>query len=250
MFICKNLRVRVEEKTLLSNISFDVKPGEIHVIMGPNGGGKSSLLKSIAGIGGYSVLADTLSLNDADLTPFDIAKRANLGIFLSFQHPPAIPGLKLVSLIKESINARQTDQKKEKLSSAIILNELKKWTKELQFDEYLYKSEVNYNLSGGQQKMSELLQLAMLQPELAMLDEIDSGLDVDSLKKVANGINLLADGKRSFIIVTHSRKMTDYLNKIDHVHVLINGQIKTSGGKDLIDFVDKNGYESFIGETL
>jgi len=267
MFECKNLQVLVNtgssanlssdedakmsdknsdknlNKTLLSQVNLNILPGQFHVIMGPNGSGKSTLLKSIAGIGNLQITAEKFTFLNQPLNNLSINQRALAGIFLSFQHPPAIPGLKLAMLIKESVNAKQKELNLPNLTSADILKNLKEYSKNFGFDPNLYKSEVNHMLSGGQQKMSELLQIAMIQPKLVLLDEIDSGLDVDALQKMSNAINKLQSSNRSFILVTHQSKILKYIQSITAVHVIKNGKIAVSGTKELINKIETEGYE-------
>jgi len=241
LFECHNLQTSVNQRRILDGIHLTVQAGDLHVIIGQNGSGKSTFLKCLAGAGQYSSTADACRFDGQNLLTLPIHERARRGLFLSFQHPPALPGLKLASLMKEAVSAQQGTP----ASSAHILQTLKETTAQWGFDDNLYKMEVNHTLSGGQQKMSEMLQAALLHPRLLLLDEIDSGLDMDSVKKVAAAIRHMHTADRGIVLVTHYRRIVDFLGEITAVHVMKNGQLVHTGDMDTFDIIEKNGYESF-----
>ena len=241
MLSIKNLQVRVEDKAILKGISLDVKPGEIHAIMGPNGSGKSTLSHVLAGRPGYEVTAGSVVYKNKDLLEMKPEERAREGVFLAFQYPVEIPGVSNIYLLKAALNASRRHHGDSEVDAMDFLQLVKTQIRALNLDvQFLYRG-VNEGFSGGEKKRNEILQMAVLQPSLCILDETDSGLDIDALKVVADGINALRSPERSFIMVTHYQRLLDYIRP-DWVHVLAHGQIVKTGGPDLAHELEAHGY--------
>ncbi len=241
MLKISKLTVTVDEKTILNGLDLEVGPGEVHAIMGPNGSGKSTLANVIAGREGYQVTSGSVSFLGQDLLSLAPEKRAREGVFLAFQYPVEIPGVANVYLLKEAVNATRQHRGEEKLDAMDFLKLVREKLKLLQMkEEFLYRS-VNEGFSGGEKKRNEIFQMAMLEPRLAVLDETDSGLDIDALKVVADGVNALRTPDRSVILVTHYQRLLDYIVP-DRVHVLAGGRIVRSGDKRLALELEAQGY--------
>ena len=241
MLKISKLTVTVDGKTILNGLDLEVGPGEVHAIMGPNGSGKSTLANVIAGREGYQVTGGSVSFLGQDLLSLAPEKRAREGVFLAFQYPVEIPGVANVYLLKEAVNATRQHRGEEKLDAMDFLKLVREKLKLLQMkEEFLYRS-VNEGFSGGEKKRNEIFQMAMLEPRLAVLDETDSGLDIDALKVVASGVNALRSPDRSVILVTHYQRLLDYIVP-DRVHVLAGGRIVRSGDKRLALELEAQGY--------
>ena len=241
MLSIKDLHARVEETTILKGLDLDIKPGEVHAIMGPNGAGKSTLGYVLSGREGYEVESGSVSLEGKDLLDMEVEERAQAGLFLAFQYPVEIPGVSNMEFMKESVNAMREARGEDALSSAEFLKKAKEACKQVELPLDFLKRGVNEGFSGGEKKRNEIMQMIMLEPKLAILDESDSGLDVDALQVVAKGVNSQRDGKRSFIVVTHYQRLLDYIEP-DYVHILSNGKIVKSGGPELAKEDEKSGY--------
>ena len=241
MLKISKLTVTVDGKTILNGLDLEVGPGEVHAIMGPNGSGKSTLANVIAGREGYPVTGGSVSFLGQDLLSLAPEKRAREGVFLAFQYPVEIPGVANVYLLKEAVNATRQHRGEEKLDAMDFLKLVREKLKLLQMkEEFLYRS-VNEGFSGGEKKRNEIFQMAMLEPRLAVLDETDSGLDIDALKIVADGVNAQRSADRSVILVTHYQRLLDYIVP-DRVHVLAGGRIVRSGDKRLALELEAQGY--------
>ena len=247
MLSIKNLHASVEEKNMIKGLNLDVKPGEVHAIMGPNGAGKSTLGYVLSGRDGYEVSEGDVTLNGKDLLDLEVEERAREGLFLAFQYPVEIPGVSNMEFMKESVNAMREQRGEEALSAAEFLKKAKEACKQVQLPLDFLKRGVNEGFSGGEKKRNEIMQMILLEPSLCILDESDSGLDVDALQVVANGVNSQRDGKRSFIVVTHYQRLLDYI-KPDFVHILADGKIVKSGDASLAPEVEKEGY-AFLGKA-
>jgi len=241
MLSITNLKVNVEGKPILKGIDLDVKAGEVHAIMGPNGSGKSTLAQVLAGREQFEVVAGQARYLDQDLLALKPEERARRGIFLAFQYPVEIPGVSNIYLLKSALNAARLARGESELDAMDFLAVVKDKMKLMEMpEEFLYRA-VNEGFSGGEKKRNEILQLALLEPRLAILDETDSGLDIDALKVVANGVNSLRSPERSFIVVTHYQRLLDYITP-DYVHVLAGGRIVKSGGRELALELEERGY--------
>lgn len=247
MLSIKNLHASVEDKQIIKGLNLDIKPGEVHAIMGPNGAGKSTLGYVLSGRDGYEVTEGEVSLNGKDLLELDVEERAREGLFLAFQYPVEIPGVSNMEFMKESVNAMREQRGEAPLSAAEFLKKAKAACKQVQLPLDFLKRGVNEGFSGGEKKRNEIMQMILLEPSLCILDESDSGLDVDALQVVADGVNSQRDGKRSFIVVTHYQRLLDYI-KPDFVHILADGQIVKSGDASLALEVEKSGY-AFLGKS-
>ena len=247
MLSIKNLHASVEEKNIIKGLNLEVKPGEVHAIMGPNGAGKSTLGYVLSGRDGYEVSEGDVTLNGKDLLDLEVEERAREGLFLAFQYPVEIPGVSNMEFMKESVNAMREQRGEEALSAAEFLKKAKEACKQVQLPLDFLKRGVNEGFSGGEKKRNEIMQMILLEPSLCILDESDSGLDVDALQVVANGVNSQRDGKRSFIVVTHYQRLLDYI-KPDFVHILADGKIVKSGDASLAPEVEKEGY-AFLGKA-
>ncbi|WP_018983052.1 Fe-S cluster assembly ATPase SufC [Salinimonas chungwhensis] len=246
MLKINNLHASVEDKSIIHGLEMEVKPGEVHAIMGPNGAGKSTLGYVLSGRDGYEVTEGSVELDGADLLDMEVEERAQAGLFLAFQYPVEIPGVSNMEFMKESVNAIREHQGKEPLSAAEFLKKAKAAAKQVQLPLDFLKRGVNEGFSGGEKKRNEIMQMILIEPRVAILDESDSGLDVDALQVVADGVNSQRDGERSFIVVTHYQRLLDYI-KPDFVHILADGKIVKSGDASLAHEVEKSGY-SFLGK--
>lgn len=247
MLSIKNLHASVEERNIIKGLNLEVKPGEVHAIMGPNGAGKSTLGYVLSGRDGYEVSKGDVTLNGKDLLDLEVEERAREGLFLAFQYPVEIPGVSNMEFMKESVNAMREERGEEALTAAEFLKKAKEACKQVQLPLDFLKRGVNEGFSGGEKKRNEIMQMILLEPSLCILDESDSGLDVDALQVVANGVNSQRDGKRSFIVVTHYQRLLDYI-KPDFVHILADGKIVKSGDASLAHEVEKEGY-AFLGKA-
>lgn len=242
MLSIKDLKVSVEEKDILKGINLEIKPGEVHAIMGPNGSGKSTLAHVLAGREDYEVEGGSITFNGEDLLEMEVDERAQAGVFLAFQYPVEIPGVTTANFLKESLNAVRGARGEEPLAAGPLLKLMREKAEIVGIDQKLIQRSLNEGFSGGEKKRCEMLQMAMLEPKLAILDETDSGLDIDALKTVSNAVNQLRSSDRSFIIVTHYQRLLDYIVP-DFVHVLFDGRIVTSGDKNLALKLEEKGYD-------
>jgi Fe-S cluster assembly ATP-binding protein len=241
MLQIENLHVSVGGKPILKGINLQVKAGEIHAIMGPNGSGKSTLSHILSGKSGYEITQGTVTYQGSDLTELSPEIRAREGIFLAFQYPVEIPGVSNIYLLKAALNAIRKHRGQPEVDAMDCLTLVKDKIRMLEMDEkFLYRA-VNEGFSGGEKKRNEILQMAILEPKLCILDETDSGLDIDALKVVAEGVNSLRSNDRAFVMITHYQRLLDYI-KPDFVHVLANGQIVKSGGPELALELEEKGY--------
>jgi Fe-S cluster assembly ATP-binding protein len=248
MLNIENLHVSVAEKPILKGINLQVKAGEIHAIMGPNGSGKSTLSHILSGKSGYEITQGTVTYQGTDLTEMPPEIRAREGIFLAFQYPVEIPGVSNIYLLKAALNAVRKHHGQPEVDAMDFLTLVKHKVKLLEMDEkFLYRA-VNEGFSGGEKKRNEILQMAILEPKLCILDETDSGLDIDALKVVADGVNSLRSDDRAFVMITHYQRLLDYI-KPDFVHVLANGQIVKSGGPELALELEEKGYSWLEGQV-
>ena len=241
MIKIKKLKVSVEEKDILKGINLEIPKGEVHAIMGRNGSGKSTLANALAGNEKFEVKSGSIHMNDVDITEMSAENRALSGIFVCFQYPVAIPGVSMAYFLRAAINAHFEHQGKEEMDAVEFLNKSKKILSELNLDDSFLKRSINDGFSGGEKKKSEILQLLSLNPKFAILDETDSGLDIDALKTVADGVNKFNSKDNSTLIITHYERLLEYI-KPDVVHVMIDGKIKKSGDMSLAQEVEKKGY--------
>ena len=243
MLKINNLNVKIDKKSILNGFTLQINPGEIHAIMGPNGSGKSTLSNILSGKKGYNISGEVLFENK-NLFELETDERAHKGIFLAFQYPLEIPGVNTNIFLKTSLNAIRKARGEKELDAIEFLKLVKSKAKELKFDEEKLNRQLNVGFSGGEKKKNEILQMSILNPKLSILDETDSGLDIDALKTVAEGVNSLRKKNNSFLIITHYQRLLDYI-KPDFVHVLMNGKIIKSGGPELALELENKGYENF-----
>jgi len=241
MLEIKGLTAKVEDKDILQGIDLTVKAGEVHAIMGPNGSGKSTLARVLAGHPGYQVTGGQVLYNGVDLLEMAADERARKGVFMAFQYPVEIPGVNNAYFLKAALNARRKEQGLEELDAIDFMTLVKTEAKRLQMDDSMLQRSVNEGFSGGEKKRNEIFHMAVLQPTLAVLDETDSGLDIDALRVVSDGVNALRSPERAFIVVTHYQRLLDYIVP-DHVHVLSEGRIVRSGGRELALELESKGY--------
>ncbi len=237
-----------EQKEIIKGLSLSINDGEVHAIMGPNGSGKSTLSYVLAGRDDYEVTKGSVELDGEDLLDMDPEERAAAGVFLAFQYPVEIPGVNMSTFLKTSINAIRKQRGEDELDALGMLKLIKAKTEALGIKEDMMKRAVNVGFSGGEKKRNEVLQMAMLEPKFCVLDETDSGLDIDALKIVADGVNKLRAENRSFLVITHYQRLLDYI-KPDHVHVLAHGKIVKSGGPELALELEEKGYAEFLEEA-
>ena len=246
----ENLHVTVEDEDIdiLKGLDLTVNTGEVHAIMGPNGSGKSTLASVLAGREEYIVTEGTIRYDGEDLLELEPEERAEEGVFLAFQYPVELPGVSMTNFLKEAVNGVREARGQEPLSAADFLKHMRSQAKLVGLDADLSKRSVNEGFSGGEKKKNEVFQMAMLEPRLAILDETDSGLDIDALQEVADGVNKLRADDRGFVLITHYQRILDYIVP-DHVHVMLDGQIVESGGKTLAMQLEEEGYDRFRQEA-
>lgn len=248
MLQIKNLHAKVEDKDILKGINLTVNAGEVHAIMGPNGSGKSTLSAVIAGNENYEVTEGEVILDGEDLADLAPEERAHKGVFLSFQYPVEIPGVSVTNFMKTAINESRKAKGLEEMPANEMLKLIREKSELLEIDRKFMSRSLNEGFSGGEKKRNEIFQMAMLEPKLAILDETDSGLDIDALRIVANGVNKLKSGKNAVIVITHYQRLLDYIVP-DFVHVLYNGKIVKSGGKELAYELEEKGYDWIKNEN-
>ncbi|MCK5537890.1 MAG: Fe-S cluster assembly ATPase SufC [Bacteroidales bacterium] len=242
MLKIKNLHANIGNKEILKGINLNIKTGEVHAIMGPNGSGKTTLSSVIAGREDYEVTEGSITLDGQDLLDLAPEERAHKGVFMSFQYPVAIPGVTVTNFIKTAINAKRKTEGKEDMPAAELLKMIREKAKLVGIDRSFLSRSLNDGFSGGEKKRNEIFQMAMLEPKMAILDETDSGLDIDALKTVANGVNKLRSKDNAVIVITHYQRLLEYIVP-DFVHVLSDGKIVKTGGKELALELEEKGYE-------
>lgn len=250
MLDIKGLKVDLEEeeKSILKGVDLTVEPGKVHAIMGPNGSGKSTLSYVLSGKDGYEVTGGTATLDGVDLLDMEPEERAAAGLFLAFQYPVEIPGVGNMTFLRTAVNAQRKARGEEELSAGDFLKVVREKAKSLKIDADMLKRPVNVGFSGGEKKRNEILQMAMLEPKMCILDETDSGLDVDAMKLVAEGVNALRSEGRGFLVITHYQRLLDHI-KPDVVHIMANGRIVKTGGPELALEVENNGYADILAEV-
>ena len=248
MLEIKNLCASVDGKEILKGVNLTMGAGEVHAIMGPNGSGKSTLSYVLSGRDGYEVTDGSATYNGKDLLVMEPEERAGEGVFLAFQYPVEIPGVSSMNFLKEAVNSVRKYRGEEVFDAMDFLKFVREKTKKLNITDDMLKRAVNVGFSGGEKKRNEVLQMAVLNPTLAILDETDSGLDVDALRIVGDGVNALRSPERSMLVITHYQRLLDHIVP-DHVHVLAHGRIVKSGGKDLALELEQNGYAEFTAEA-
>ena len=240
-----DLHVSVKGTEIIKGLTLNIGHGEVHAIMGPNGSGKSTLAQTLAGRQDYEVTGGSVSYLEQDLLEMEPDERARAGLFLSFQYPVEIPGVSNIYMLKAALNARRKAANEPEIDSVQFMRFVKEKATLMELDQKFLSRGVNEGFSGGEKKRNEVFQMAVLEPKFAILDETDSGLDIDALKVVANGVNLQRDGKRSFLIITHYQRLLDYVQP-DYVHVLADGRIVRSGDKDLALELEEHGYDDIL----
>ena len=248
MLKIENLQARIEDKEILKGLNIEVNAGEVHAIMGPNGAGKSTFASVVAGKEEYEVTNGSIELNGEDISEMAPEERAHAGVFLSFQYPVEIPGVTVTNFIKSSINETRKAQGLEEMPAKDMLKMIREKSQLLEIDRKFLSRSLNEGFSGGEKKRNEIFQMAMLEPKLAILDETDSGLDIDALRIVANGVNKLKSKDNAVVVITHYQRLLDYIVP-DFVHVLFEGKIVKSGGKELALELEEKGYD-WIKEEL
>ncbi|MFZ0468778.1 MAG: Fe-S cluster assembly ATPase SufC [Thiogranum sp.] len=248
MLTVKDLQVSVDEQPILNGLNLEVGEGEVHAIMGPNGSGKSSFAHVLAGREGYTVTGGEVRFDDQDLLDLSVEERARKGLFLALQYPVELPGVSNLVFLRESLNAIRAARGEPALDAAAFMKVVRDKAGQVNMSPELLKRSVNAGFSGGEKKRNEILQLALLEPRLAILDETDSGLDIDALRVVADGVNALRSPQRAFILVTHYQRLLDYIEP-DYVHVLSGGRIVRSGDKSLALELERRGYGWIAGEA-
>jgi len=249
MLSVQGLKANVGEKEILKGLDLEIGPGEVHAIMGPNGSGKSTFAHVLSGREGYEVTGGSVSFEGQDLLAMEPEERAHRGLFLAFQYPVELPGVNNTYFLKAALNSIRKSRGEPELDAVSFLRLIKEKLKVLHLDDSLLKRPVNFGFSGGEKKRNEIFQMALLEPKLAILDETDSGLDIDALRIVADGVNTLRSPERSVILVTHYQRLLDYIQP-DYVHVLSGGRIIRSGGKDLALELEERGYGWITGEEV
>ncbi|MCC6007617.1 MAG: Fe-S cluster assembly ATPase SufC [Rhodobacteraceae bacterium] len=250
MLEINNLHVKLEEedKAILKGVNLSIGAGEVHAIMGPNGSGKSTLSYVLSGKGGYEVTDGTAMLEGADILSMEPEERAAAGLFLAFQYTVEIPGVGNMIFLRTAVNSQRKARGQEEMSAAEFLKVVREKAKALQIDAEMLKRPVNVGFSGGEKKRNEILQMAMLEPRMCILDETDSGLDVDAMKLVSDGVNALRDAGRSFLVITHYQRLLDHIRP-DIVHIMADGRIIKTGGPELALEVEQNGYADILAEV-
>jgi Fe-S cluster assembly ATP-binding protein len=244
MLSIKDLHVSVEDKAILDGLTLDIPAGEVHAVMGPNGAGKSTLSYALAGRPGYAVTAGTAALDGEDLLALAPNERAAKGVFLSFQYPTEIPGVPALTFIRTALNAQHKARGEAEITAPNFLRLIRAKAADLKIDFDMLKRGLNVGFSGGEKKRMEILQMAVLSPRLAILDETDSGLDIDALRVVSEGVNALRAPDRAMLVITHYQRLLDYI-KPDRVHVLAAGRIVASGGPELAHDLEREGYDRY-----
>jgi len=242
MLEIKNLQVSINNKSILKGLNLSIKPGELHAIMGPNGSGKSTLANVLSGKGGYKI-SGKLNFEGKNLKEIPVEERAKKGIFLAFQYPLEIPGVKTNNFLKTSLNSIRKARGEKEIDTLSFLKLVKEKSSELGIDENFLSRQLNVGFSGGEKKKNEILQMKILDPNFSILDETDSGLDIDALKVIANGVNSSRNKKKSFLVITHYQRLLNYI-KPDFVHVLSDGKIVKSGCSELAEELEKTGYKN------
>lgn len=242
MIKIQDLKAEIEGKSILKGLNLEIGKGEVHAIMGPNGSGKSTLASVLAGNENYDVTGGSVDFLGQDLLELEPEERARLGLFLAFQYPLEIPGVSNANFMKQSVNEVRKSRGLEPLNAASFLKLMRERAALVEIDKSFLSRSVNQGFSGGEKKRNEVFQMAMLEPKFAVLDETDSGLDIDALKIVANGVNKLRNGERSFLVITHYQRLLDYIVP-DYVHILSDGKIIQSGGKELAIELEEKGYD-------
>ncbi|MFQ5438180.1 MAG: Fe-S cluster assembly ATPase SufC [Paracoccaceae bacterium] len=250
MLEIKDLRVKLEaeDKQILKGLSLSVPAGEVHAIMGPNGSGKSTMSYVLSGKNGYEVTGGAATLDGVDLMQMEAEDRAAAGLFLAFQYPVEIPGVGNMTFLRTAVNSQRKARNEAELSAAEFLKLVRSKARSLSIDADMLKRPVNVGFSGGEKKRNEILQMAMLEPKMCILDETDSGLDVDAMKLVAEGVNALRNTRRSFLVITHYQRLLDHIEP-DVVHIMADGRIIKSGGPELALEVEHNGYADLLAEV-
>ena len=243
MLEIKNLKASINKKTILKGLNLSIKPGELHAIMGPNGSGKSTLANVLSGKSGYDITGE-LKFNGESLKTISVEERAQKGIFLAFQYPLEIPGVNTNNFLKTSLNSIRKANGEKELDTLSFIKLVKEKSAELGIDEKILSRQLNVGFSGGEKKKNEILQMKILDPNFSILDETDSGLDIDALKIIAKGVNSSRDGKKAFLVITHYQRLLDYI-KPDFVHVLSDGKIVKTGCSELAEELEKTGYKNF-----
>ncbi len=251
MLKIENLHVSLEEedKQILKGVDLAIQAGKVHAIMGPNGSGKSTLSYVLSGRDGYVITDGTAHLLGEDILDMEPEERAAAGLFLAFQYPVEIPGVGNMTFLRTAVNAQRKARGEEEMSAAGFIKELRAKAQSLKIDAEMLKRPVNVGFSGGEKKRNEILQMAMLEPKMCILDETDSGLDVDAMKLVAEGVNALRDAGRGFLVITHYQRLLDHI-KPDVVHIMADGRIVKTGGPDLAMEVENNGYADILAEAV
>ena len=242
MLEIKNIHAQIDEKSILKGINLDIKPGEVHAIMGPNGSGKSTLASVIAGKEEYEIEEGSILFEGKDIGELSVEERAHQGVFLSFQYPVEIPGVTVTNFIKTALNETRKAKGLEDMPASEMLKRIREKSELLEIDRKFLSRSLNEGFSGGEKKRNEIFQMAMLEPKLAILDETDSGLDIDALRIVANGVNKLKTKDDAVLVITHYQRLLDYIVP-DFVHVLYDGKIVKSGGKELAFELEEKGYD-------
>jgi Fe-S cluster assembly ATP-binding protein len=250
MLVIKDLHVKLEEedKQILKGVNLTVEAGKVHAIMGPNGSGKSTLSYVLSGKGGYEVTQGSATLEGAELLDMEAEERAAAGLFLAFQYPVEIPGVGNMTFLRTAVNAQRKARGEDEMSAGEFLKVIRAKAKTLKIDAEMLKRPVNVGFSGGEKKRNEILQMAMLEPKMCVLDETDSGLDVDAMKLVAEGVNALRSEGRGFLVITHYQRLLDHI-KPDVVHIMSDGRIVKTGGPELALEIENNGYGEILAEV-
>ena len=250
MLKIKDLRVNLEDenKEILKGVDLTVEAGKVHAIMGPNGSGKSTLSYVLSGKEGYEIIDGTVTLNDNDILEMEPEERAAAGLFLAFQYPVEIPGVGNMTFLRTAVNAQRKARGEKEINATDFLKLIRERAKSLKIDAEMLKRPVNVGFSGGEKKRNEILQMAMLEPKMCILDETDSGLDVDAMKLVAEGVNSLRNEGRGFLVITHYQRLLDHIEP-DVVHIMAEGRIVKTGGPELALEVENNGYSDILAEV-